>query len=325
MNPNFRFLLFVSLLMLVTACRQADPPPVDTPLMIAAKPPTATPVDQSQLWEKWQIGPHANTYDLAKGPNTYCSRCHAPRNWDPQAVIDPPPNCVSCKFSFESGPRMAAGNPLVAEKEWLDIGCDVCHREIDGNISPELAWWDQAAGQYILVASATSLCGRCHTDTETIRHRRDLGNDAHADFQCTDCHDPHTVKTSCTESGCHASTIVNNHFDGPVPTPADDVHPNGGTGVCGGTDCHAQATVVARAESSMHNPAHAAVSCVACHDASALQVGPLEESDLWMTFRTTELLGRVTTKPYQSHAITLEVDCSRCHSEDNAWQLSPID
>lgn len=285
-SPNLVFLL-VLMLLLGSACQGEDPAPTETATMIPTLPPTALSVDQRQYWDRWEASRHADTYDLGKGPNTYCSKCHAPRNWDPQATIDPPPNCVSCKFSFESEPRIAAGNPLVPEEQWLDIGCDNCHKESDGVIVSEIAWWDQAAGKYVLVADAISLCGRCHADTATIRHRRDLGNAAHSGFQCTDCHDPHSLEASCTESGCHA-----------------------------------QATVVARAESSMHNPAHAAVSCVACHDASGLEVGPMEEGGLWMTFRTTDLLGRSTTKPYQSHAIGREVDCSRCHFENNPWELA---
>ena len=325
MIARYSLLSLFCLLMLGTACQATVPSVANTPTSVSPGPPTATPIDHSEFWEAWEAGPHANTYDLGKGPNTYCSKCHAPRNWDPQAVIDPPPNCVCCKFSFESAPRIAQGNPLVPEEQWLDIGCDVCHRIIEGNVDPRLAWWDQAAGQYILVADEKSLCSRCHADTETIRHDRDLGNSVHADFQCADCHDPHSLATSCTESGCHATISANNNHDGPVPTPADDMHPDGAAGVCGSTDCHAQATAVARAESSMHDPAHAAVACVACHDASGLEVGPMEETGLWMTFRTTVLLGRSTTKPYQSHAIALEVDCSRCHFEDNAWGLLPIE
>jgi hypothetical protein len=119
-------------------------------------------------------------------------------------------------------------------------------------------------------------------------------------------------------------TNADSHADGPVPTPGDDLHPNGGNGVCGVTDCHAQATAVAQIESSMHDLAHATVSCVACHDGSGLEIGPIEEGGIWMTFRTTELLGRMTTKPYQSHNITLEVDCSRCHFQGNSWELAAL-
>lgn len=323
--PRYHCFTLILLFLLTAACQETPPPQEEMPTATSTQAPTATIIEQGPLWEAWSTSPHANTYDLGKGPNTYCSQCHAPRNWDPQAVIDPPPNCVSCKFSFESQPRVAAGNPLVPEAEWQDIGCDVCHRVTEGSVDAGMAWWDQAAGEYVPVADATALCGQCHTDTETIRHHRDLGNDAHASFQCTDCHDPHSVTASCSDPGCHASTNTNIHLDGPVPTPADDIHPNGSNGVCGGTDCHARATAVARAESSMHNPAHAAVACVACHDASGLEVGPMEEGGLWMTFRTTELLGRITTKPYQSHAITLEVDCSRCHYQDNPWELTIVE
>jgi hypothetical protein len=68
--------------------------------------PTQAGPNQALYWNAWEAGPHANTYDLEKGPNTYCAKCHSPTNWDPAAVVDPPPNCVSCKFPFESEPRI---------------------------------------------------------------------------------------------------------------------------------------------------------------------------------------------------------------------------
>ena len=288
----------------------------------ASRPPTAVVVaDQSKLWDKWQQSPHAHTYDLHKGPNTYCSQCHAPRNWDPEAVIDPPPNCVSCKFEFEGEPRIAKGNPLVPREQWVDIRCDICHQMNEGLANPEPVWWDQAMGQYMPVAYASALCEQCHTDTETIRHRRELGNEAHADFQCIDCHDAHSIATNCSDSRCHATMSLDNHVDGPIVTPDDGQHPADRAGFCGESDCHPKATAVAQAAISMHSPVHAAVSCVACHDASGLEVGPVENEELWMTWRTTELLGRTSTKPYQSHAIGLEVDCQRCHFEGNPWNL----
>ncbi len=258
---------------LITACQFA-----------ASPSPTATP-NRSAIWQAWEKSPHADTYDLEKGPNTYCARCHSPRNWDPAAKIGEPPNCVSCKFSFESSPRLAESNPLVPEHEWKDIGCQVCHRADSGTVRSEIAWLNAAAGEYEAVDSSTALCEKCHTDTETIKHKRNVDGEAHPDFTCTDCHDPHSTAASCAAFGCHAGVLATD------------------TSVTG------------------HGPPHEPVTCVACHDASGLAVGPLENQDVWITFRTTELLGRSQTKPYQSHYLQVSADCSRCHYVDNPWGL----
>jgi hypothetical protein len=246
--------------------------------------PTAVFVDQSAIWNKWQQSPHSHTYDPGKGPNTYCARCHAPRNWDPQAVIDPPPNCVSCKFEFEDEPRVAAGNPPVPPGEWLDIRCDICHEMNEGLADPQPVWWDQAAAQYVPVTYSSASCEECHRDTEVLRHGRELGSDAHADFQCTDCHDAHSVAASCADSRCHSEWSVEHHDE----------------------------------------ERHTAVSCIACHDASSLDVGPREAGGQWITWRTTELMGRSSTEPYQSHAVALAVDCARCHFAGNEWGLETL-
>lgn len=285
-----------------TACQGSETPADEMISPVASSSPTADPADQSKQWDNWQKSPHAKTYDLGKGPNTYCSQCHSPRNWDPQAVIDPPPNCVSCKFAFEDEPRIAAGNPLVPINEWVDIRCDVCHQVDKGVADPLPVWWDQEAGQYVPVAGATEQCEKCHTDTETIRHRRELGDDAHADFECTECHDAHSVAASCANEACHAAV------------DADNV-----------TADAALAEAAEEAAITMHSAEHTAVDCIACHDASGLEVGPLEEGGRWTTWRTTELLGRTNTNPYQSHAVGLEVNCQRCHFEGNPWNLEVVD
>ncbi|MCZ7672106.1 MAG: hypothetical protein M5U34_35770 [Chloroflexi bacterium] len=59
----------------VAACQEqsaliVDPSP--TEIEVTAVP--SHPEQQS----KWENGPHANTYALEKGPNTYCAKCHAP-------------------------------------------------------------------------------------------------------------------------------------------------------------------------------------------------------------------------------------------------------
>jgi hypothetical protein len=238
------------------------------------------------LRQAWQDGPHAETYDLGKGPNTYCARCHAPKNWDPAAKVDPPPNCVSCKFAFEAEPRVAISNPQVPEADWESIGCDVCHPVEAGTVLAELTWLDPVTGYHETVATATELCQRCHTNTETLRHQRDLGSDTHQGFTCVDCHDPHSAAASCTKAGCHA------------------IESTPGASVPG------------------HDAAHHNVKCDACHDATGLAVGPVEGQAIWAAFRTTQLLGRDNTSAYQSHNLQRPVACSRCHYPDNPWALS---
>jgi hypothetical protein len=237
------------------------------------------------IWTAWRQSPHAATYALNKGPNTYCARCHSPRNWDPRATVDPPPDCVSCKFDFEAQPRLAQGNPLVAAGDWASIGCDVCHLTVDGQTTADLAWLNTATGQYEPVADATALCGHCHADTEVLRHRRDLGGQAHSAFTCAACHDAHSTQASCTAADCHAGAGLS-----ATPVPG-------------------------------HDDAHVSVACVGCHDAGTLAVAPVEDSGLWITWRTTELLGRSQSEPYQSHNLQRAVDCQRCHYPDNPWQL----
>lgn len=271
----------LSLAVLLAACRGQEP--LDSGLLLAETTVTAVS-NQVEQWTKWESGPHAQTYALEKGPNTYCAKCHAPVNWDPAAIIDSPPNCVSCKFPFESAPRIAAGNPLVNESEWEDIGCNVCHPGQNGVSEPEIAWYDAATGYYESMPNATALCEKCHLDNETLAHKRVLAGGAHAEFQCTDCHDAHDAQTDCT--GCHQEAL------------ADPL-----------------------AGHQTHSETHPSLVCIACHDASGLQVGPVENQGVWVTFRTTELMGRINNEPYQSHVVQKDVDCQRCHFANNPWEL----
>ncbi len=252
-----------------------------------APAPTPTPAGQNAIRAAWRSSPHGNTYDLGKGPNTYCARCHSPRNWDPAARIDPAPNCVSCKFAFDPAPRRAAGNPLVPANEWKDIGCEICHPMENGIASKQVAWLNTATGKYEAVATVNDLCDKCHADTEVLRHKRDLGSSAHVGWSCVACHDAHTTKASCTSSACHGPLFAT------------------------------KATPIAG-----HDAAHQSVQCVACHDASGLEIGSAAGTSQWTTLRTTELLGRSTAAPYQSHNVQRKVDCARCHFPGNPWKLT---
>jgi hypothetical protein len=297
MNLSRRLSLLILLLILLSTIGCAPDTDIEIEDAVSADQPAATATPDGHpaaIQEAWEEGPHADTYALEKGPNTYCARCHSPANWDASAAIDPPPNCVSCKFAFEPEPRVAAGNPLVDEDDWQSIACDICHSVEDGVVQAQIAWYDRQTGYYETMSSSTELCSHCHRDTETLRHARQLGDEAHADFSCTDCHDAHSTVSGCGGTDCHEDVIAAREGQ-----PAQ-----------GGS------------EHAGHTPEHAPIACVACHDAAGLEVGPLEGEGTWTTFRTVELLGRSSTESYQSHQLRLQVDCARCHFAGNPWGLS---
>ena len=301
------------------------PTPTLTPTLTLQPTPTLTLIKQKPMeWGAWVSGPHATGYDLGRGPNTYCSRCHSPANWDPKATIDPPPKCVSCKFQNESEPRIAVGNPLVPELSWKGLECSVCHRIENGTLIAEPVWHDQVTGYYESVENTTALCEKCHTDTQTLRHKRNLGDQTHVGFLCTDCHDPHSLTASCTQSGCHNNLVSS--ITSVMPFP----HTTMGFSSCSQEFCHIGTNFSTKLASSQQNniiwnhqdERHDTVSCGACHDASNLEVGVLEGQNIWVTFRTVELLGRSSKEFYQSHNLQKNVNCARCHYAGNPWGLT---
>jgi hypothetical protein len=263
-----------------------------TPRPTATSAPTPTPLPpaptrlpttsaQSAIWAKWQASPHGNTYDLGKGPNTFCSRCHSPQNWDPGSKVDAPPNCVSCKFASDATVRIAKSNPLVSQADWRNIGCEICHSMTNGVATKEIAWFNKASNKYEPVANVNALCEKCHADTDVLHHRVNLGKSVHAGYQCTQCHDAHAASASCSSAQCHPKLT----------------------------------------QVSGHDAAHAQVSCAACHDASALQIGPNNTTKIWTTWQTTNIAGMKMINPVVSHNLQKQVDCARCHFKDNAWNL----
>lgn len=274
-RDSFRILLFVAAALGLAGCAGSG----------VSALPSPTAVNQDSIRTAWRQSLHSQTYGVGKGSNTYCARCHSPTNWDPASKVDPAPNCVSCKFDFDPAPRRAEHNVLVSASDWHNIGCEVCHRTSGGIAEPTITWWNQASGEYEPVATATALCGKCHADSDVLRHKRDLGTAAHATMQCTTCHDPHSTAAGCTSAACHAQ----------VMSPVSKI--------------------------PGHDQAHSRVACTACHDASGMAVKP-NANGQWVTWRTTELLGRATTSEYKSHAMTKTVNCQRCHYPNNPWGLS---
>lgn len=303
--------------------------------------PSTPDLSQSIFWLAWESSNHADTYDLEKGPNTYCAKCHSPLNWDPDSVIDAPPNCVTCKFSHEYELRVAEGNPLVPEDEWKDIGCESCHMVDEGVVNEQIAWYNAQTNFYETMTDSTSLCEKCHLDNETLRHMRELGTYAHANFTCTTCHDPHSTVANCGAEGCHLDIIQDRllpsdkHIGIQSMSECLTCHPLGlrlhsmETRQIGEEDClgcHSNFKGLTREDIPplQHSLIHASVSCTACHDASGYEFGINEETGEWVTYRSVELLGRHYVEAYQSHNLQRYVVCTRCHYEDNPWQLPDV-
>ncbi len=318
-----RFLLIALLLVLVialVACASTPAPtptpvpPTAAPKAVAptaapppAPPPASTPVapkpavDVAAIQKAWESGRHNNKYDLGRGPNTMCSRCHSPGNWDPAAKADPPPNCVSCKFPTDKEVRIAKSNLLIAEADWKMVGCYVCHEVKGGVVDPKIAIWNNGTKKYDAVTSTTDLCEKCHEDSiGGSMHRINLGGGAHSNQigqtvqrpeACTDCHNPHSLKADC--KSCHAAAFA------------------------------ADKKIVG------HDAAHANVTCVACHDALKSAVGKVEATNIWTTGTFAAGMGGgppAFTAAY-SHEFKKAVanaECIRCHYTNNPWKLTSL-
>jgi hypothetical protein len=193
------------------------------------------------------------------------------------------------------------------------VQCDNCHQVENGVVLGEVSLRNQQTGQYEAVTANDALCGECHEVAAS--------SSIHMTMTCTDCHDPHRVEASCTDSGCH-STIPTTFFV--LPATPTGGHPESGSGFCGGANCHAVATAVADTAGSIHGIEHSLVSCDACHDASGMEVGPSPDDGRWVLWQDVEVDGQVFRENPFSHEIQREVDCARCHFEDNPWGLPPV-
>jgi len=310
--------LLVTFSLVLTACQTETPAPTEPPVEptealpepteappepteVPPEPTAVPPPDQSAYYEA-VTGNMMNTYDLGHGPNTWCTRCHSPQNWDPAAFQGPPPTCFTCKFAHEEEMRVAEGNPFVPEEEWVGVPCETCHDMSLGYSTGEMAWLNPITMEYQAVATSTELCEKCHVTTtgnafgSAVDHKITLGGSAHLNYggflgdtpppqYCADCHDPHTLTPKqCVD--CH-------EFD---------------------STTHAQGFY----------PMMEIVTCMACHDASGLDVGPHPDEEMggiWVTQVTTMGRGGPETEFVLSHSIVYEVSCDKCHFEENPWGL----
>lgn len=320
----FIFSLILLLALLISSCGGKAPAtaePTVTPVVkyvevtVVVPPtpvpptPTAEPTplpDQAEFVAAWEASAHGNTYGEGKGPNTWCSRCHSPQNWDPASYIGPPPSCFSCKFPTDPEMRIAEGNPFIAEADWVGIPCETCHVMENNVATAGFAWLNPVSMTYEALNSSTELCEKCHVTTvgtgnpvrSAVSHKIELGGTAHLNYAgfieadkpptyCTDCHDPHTLQPKQCQ------------------------------------DCH----TIDQAEHALGKyPAMAStLSCMACHDASGAEVGPdpTEGSGgVWTTLLTTQGRTGPTTAAIISHSIQYQVLCDRCHFAENPWNLT---
>lgn len=268
---------------------------------VAAQPKAGEPakaVDLKAIEAAYKLSSHSNDWGEGRGPNTFCARCHSPRNWDPKAVAGPAPNCVACKFPADPAVRKPppGTNVFIEQKDWKNIGCDVCHQvNSAGVVDPKPVMWNQATGKYDAVATTTELCEGCHTDSiGGSKHKMMIGGPAHTGQiglavqrpnQCTDCHNPHSQQASCDK--CHANVMT--------------AKPNTG-----------------------HTPAHAKVTCSGCHDASGATVAWTMDKTKFATTHVVSSPAGTSVQPYSSHVLQRKVDCARCHYEKNPFNLSVI-
>jgi len=284
----------------VTVVVEPTPAPTEEP------PEPPPPPDHSEIITAYAASAMGNNYDLGKGPNTYCSRCHSPQNWDPASTTDMPPNCVTCKFPTDDEIRMATTMDFVSEEDWVGITCETCHQTEDGVVQEGLAWLSPLTGEYVEVRTPNEVCTQCHltssgvstTGGTGVSHEIYLGGSAHKNWAgllnenrrpeyCSDCHDPHTQEPKqCSD--CHEINEAE----------------------------HAMGKYVLMKDK---------VTCMACHEASGMDVSPHPDEamgGIWVPTLTEMGRGGLSTTAVISHSAQWLVACDRCHFEGNLWELT---
>ena len=154
-------LVIISLLavLLLAACSSPapDPAPVAPPIEVEK------PVDTTAATADWQASEHNNMeFLMATGTNSYCARCHSPRNWDPDALKSGPAGGCFNHHGPGAAPgwnTKTLGNEAILEEDLAVIDCGICH---DGGTGPDIAIWNNVSKGYDAVATADELCQKCH-------------------------------------------------------------------------------------------------------------------------------------------------------------------
>lgn len=203
-----------------------------------------------------------------------------------------------------------------------ELTCEKCHTTEGGTLVEQLAWTDESSGQVEIISSPSYLCTKCHTDQAKSGGSQDAGQLAHSDFECTNCHNAHNLQASCAESTCHTNIqlIISAQVIKPPSHSTDTGNP--ASNMCGSTSCHGLATQVANTP-VYHQPIHRNVPCYVCHDVSGMVV-IMEDEQSWMTVLESGQGNGAEQLPQVSHTIGLDVECEKCHYNDNAWALDEI-
>jgi hypothetical protein len=277
------FALVAVMFMIVGTVVAAPTPAVSTPTHqateIVARP--ATQAELEQAYAQWSLAKHSETFDTGLGANTNCARCKSPTNWDPfNTAVDAALDCYSCKrLPGEPRPELA-GSVDIAQKDWNNIGCEICHQPIGDSFSVTISYWDQYNKTYIPVDSVNELCAKCHEGLHGFEVLAEQAESVgHNNWQCTACHGPHGEPSSCTD--CHDPLAV------------------------AGAEEHAR---------------HPSVNCTGCHDAGSLNVwkDPNPLSKHFNQYVPERFAHTPTSWP--SHNIAKAVNCKRCHHPGNLEQ-----
>lgn len=204
----------------------------------------------------------------------------------------------------------------------VKFSCKQCHPTNDGVVTKELTWTDEKTGQAEAISKPFQLCIKCHTSQMAPSIAESPATLAHDNFDCTNCHDPHTGQASCTQSTCHfdIKTIIDAQIDQP------EFHPVSGDPssiyMCGGSTCHELASQVA-ASPVYHQPIHNNVPCFVCHDVSGLLIVRVGNKT-WITVEESAQTTNYAGKAVVSHIIGSGAGCVRCHYYANPWGLIDI-
>lgn len=209
-------------------------------------------------------------------------------------------------FSLSNGPHATK------------FSCEDCHAGAE-TTGVALSWLNPVSGQRETVSTATELCAKCHPNQVAENPSPDLVLGVHEDFGCTNCHNTHNTRATCTGTGCHAD--VASILYAQIVTPAN--HPTSGdtnTHMCEGEACHNLVKQVL-AEPIYHQPVHNEIPCYVCHDKTIMDVSRNSDGT-WMTVIHTGQGSGAELQPVVSHVIGQEVLCEKCHFIGNPWQLT---
>ncbi len=194
-------LMIVSIFAVVGSVSATAPSSAPTPQPGPTRGHVATQAELAAARSDWEHSAHANTFDDGQGANTTCASCKSPRNWDPSDLAGQAQalDCNSCK-RVPGAPRPALeGGVAVAQKDWHNVGCEICHEPVGDSYMTSISYWNQAEGKYDPVASTTELCAKCHEGQHGFQViEEQTASVAHQGWECTRCHGAHGTPSACT-------------------------------------------------------------------------------------------------------------------------------